>query len=54
VPGVHPADSERVDPGLPKSIQKKTLHKISRFSHTSAGPERLQLVVCGFKRRLKS
>ena len=32
VPGVHPVDSERVDPRLPKSIQKKTLHKISRFS----------------------
>ena len=30
--GVHPADSERVDPRLPKSIKKKTLYKISRFS----------------------
>ena len=37
VHGVHPADSERVDPRLPKSIKKKTLYKISRFSHTSAG-----------------
>ena len=33
---VHPADSERVDLGLPKSIKKKTLHEISEFSNTSA------------------
>ena len=37
VHGVHPADSERVDLGLPKSIKKKTLHKMSGFSTTSAG-----------------
>ena len=30
-PWVHPVDSERVGPGLPKSI-KKTLHNFSRFS----------------------
>ena len=34
---VHPADSERVDLGLPKSIKKRTLYKISGFSTTSAG-----------------
>ena len=29
--GVHPADSERVHPRLPKLINKNTLHKISGF-----------------------
>ena len=29
--GVHPADSERVHPRLPKFINKNTLHKISGF-----------------------
>ena len=33
--GVHPADSERVHPRLPKSINKNTLHKISGFSPKS-------------------
>ena len=33
--GVHPADSERVHPRLPKSINKNTLHKISGFSSKS-------------------
>jgi hypothetical protein len=28
---VHPADSEGVGLGLPKSIEKKTLHEISEF-----------------------
>ena len=31
--GVHPADSERVHPRLPKLINKNTLHKISGFSY---------------------
>ena len=31
--GVHPADSERVHPRLPKLINKNTLHKIPGFSY---------------------
>ena len=43
--GVHPADSERVHPRLPKSINKNTLHKISGFSPKSGFGCRTSMMV---------
>ena len=61
--GVHPADSERVHPRLPKSINKNTLHKISGFSPKSGfgcrtsvtmglqSPDGMTSICCGTDRR---